>query len=385
MRRPTLSSAIVVLFFSPWGGVSSGWAQPPFELRLELPRTGDARTAELPGGWPLLIRVQPTGSADTYVVDYSGSLAVVAADPSGCFSQFVVEVDQLQACLQSSPETIYTKFAIDDDRTGAPDQSLDGGHTELLSALVDSSDGGPVFQPKRSSSLVRLGIATGGDVLDGIGYGANDDWPGLVLLSNRGVGIVLNSAFDPPRRATRRNLAGLLTWTGYELLDERGKSSITAGATVPAGLFLPLMLTDAAVGAPTETPVGTIYTEPVKYRLDGGPVLDGPSECHVGIYTAVPLPETYEIRAFLVQGSAPARLVDKDRDGDVDSLDAALAGFNVISTEARLQFRHWLGENGEYLSGPVMYFADLDGNGAVNNALCSGGGELGPGKIRPPP
>jgi hypothetical protein len=234
--------------------------------------------------------------------------------------------------------------------------------------------------------LVTAGPDTGGEVLDGYGYGANDDWPQLVLLSNHGVGIVLDEYFNRGPTERRRNLAGFLGWVAYDLADDKGRSVVSSGTVVPHALFSPLILMDEAVGQPD---AGGDYRSSIRFRVDGGPVTTGNSNCLDGQYAQLLYATDYELRAFLVNGPAPSLLSDMDGDGRVDAADAELSGLEVISSERIVRFRMWDGvygfDNNAYLSeSSNRVHADLDGNGQAINPPCDSG-DIGPGRIRPPP
>jgi len=367
----------------------SGAAQPWFDVEIVLPADagGGLPSTQLGGGWPLVIRATSLKDAATYILADDprtmADLAVVAWDPGGCFD--TIQADPALSCLHVPPEEVYTRFSVDVDAVGLGDVV---GDASLRSALIDSAgSGGPIFNGMArdgSAATFRVGPATGGEVTDGVGYGANDDWPGLVLLANHGVGVVLDASFNPGPAATRRNLAGVLTWSTYELSDDKHRSSVSAGTAVPFGLLSPLILADDAVGQPVAP---GIYSSPIRYRIDGGPVVDGPADVRcanlypsaANLYPSLVYGFDLELRAFLVNGTAPAVLSDSDGDGDVDAMDAELSGFKVISSESVIHYRQW----GNYF-GDVQVNADLDGNHAAYNAGCRPP-DLGPGAIKPPP
>jgi hypothetical protein len=263
------------------------------------------------------------------------------------------------------------------------------GDRALITALVDSEGaGGPVFSGLVGGPVTsdKAGPDTGGEVRDGYGYGANDDWPQLVLLSNRGVGVVLDEHFNRGPTEQRRNLAALLEWVAYELADAKGRSAVSSGIIVPYALFPPLIMIDEAVGQPDAS--GDAYRGNIRFRIDGGPIRSGNYDCLRQQYPELLYGSEVELRAFLVSGSAPSILADMDGDSDVDAADADLSGLQVISSERTVRFRLW---NGGYGVGdayfhdePNRIYADFDGNGDATNRLCDSG-DVGPGKIRQPP
>jgi hypothetical protein len=361
-------------------------AQPWYELQIVLPPTSDGQiTTQLTGGWPLVIRATAPRGTPTYALD-EVALALVASDPSGCFDK-LFQTDPGGTCLLAPPKEAYTSIWRDPDAPGLED--IRGQHG-LIDALVDSAGaGGPIFRgldSGGSATFVTAGPDTGGEVRDGYGYGANDDWPQLVLFSNHGVGIVLDEYFNKGPTERRRNLAGFLGWVAYDLADEKGRSVVSSGTVVPYALFSPLVMADDAVGQPD---AGGAYRSNFQFRVDGGPVRTGIYNCLQWQYDELLYAMDYELRAFLVNGSAPSVLSDMDGDSDVDAVDAELSGFDVISNERTLRFRLWngvlgAGNNAFFSDKSNRIYADLDGNGQGANPSCDDQ-DIGPGKIKPPP
>jgi hypothetical protein len=67
-------------------------------------------------------------------------------------------------------------------------------------------------------------------------------------------------------------------------------------------------------------------------------------------------------------------------DGRVDSIDATLSGYTVLSSEETLRLRV---VPGSLLWCAMLVPADFDGNGAVDDGC--GDGDIGPGRITRPP
>jgi hypothetical protein len=79
------------------------------------------------------------------------------------------------------------------------------------------------------------------------------------------------------------------------------------------------------------------------------------------------------LRIFVVNGTAPSVLSDLDGNGVVDSKDAVLAGYSLISRETTLRFRTF---SQDEIPGFVV---DLDGNQeAPHPPLPAGGGQVSP-------
>lgn len=387
MRISTSASTVAFAIVCALTSHAINAAQPWYELQIVLPPASNGQvTTQLTGGWPLVIRATAPGGAPTYSLgEYSGPLAVVASDPGGCFDDLISS--DPGACLSEPSDAVYTYLWIDGDAPAVADPS--GGDPALIGSLVDSAGGGgPVFfgLVGGSETSVTAGPDTGGAVLDGYGYGANDDWPQLVLLSNRGVGVVLDEHFNRGPTEERRNLAALLEWVAYDLADAKGRSVVSSGTTVPYTMFSPLIMVDEAIGPSDAT--GDAYAGEFKFRIDGGPVRSGSYRCLREQYFELLYGAEVELRAFLVSGSAPRVLSDMDGDSDVDAADAELSGLQVISSERTARFRLWDGVwgvgNSYFNDRANRIYADFDGNGDATNRLCDSG-DLGPGKVRPPP
>ena len=265
--------------------------------------------------------------------------------------------------------------------------------------------GGPLPQQTPEGNLVQTVIE------DGVQFGADDDFPGLVILSDVGVGIVMETLANGwvpvlPRQA--RNLAGLTNSVGYELSDVNGRTSVSPIMIVPRFLFSNIRLQDPCVG----TVVFNMDGEPEScegqplQRVDGGPPT--PLEPLGAIDQSV-----VEVRAFVVEpqwNSVTGRLdyidtlIDANNGGQVTAADAEALGRTVLSNEIVFRFRQ-IGNN--IVSGQINQYAtlstcnglarpdggglagadfqyDIDGNGysvLLMAAVCPGGGS---GVTRPP-
>jgi hypothetical protein len=197
--------------------------------------------------------------------------------------------------------------------------------------------------------------------VDGKGWGADDDAPGVVLLSNTGPGVVLDQNFNFPAGPRQlRNLAGFLTSVAWEMNDSVKHSDVVLHMNVPNGLFKPVVQLDTCVGIVSNgvCPGGQLF------RVDGGPLATSITNLGDKVTT---------LRIFVVNGTAPSVLSDLDGNGVVDSKDAVLAGYSLISREATLRFRTF---NQDEILG---FIVDLDGNHAAPAPpLPAGGGQVSP-------
>lgn len=144
----------------------------------------------------------------------------------------------------ASDET-YMEFWPDVDIAGVPDDlgSNAGGNADRKLELLDSAgSGGPEFDGWDSSGVLdctpltddpdcdQFGPVTGGEVLDGFGFGVDDDITGLVVIAEFGVGrTYLEPDFDLTSPVGARNLAGLVNSVSYDLSDLESTNSNEQG------------------------------------------------------------------------------------------------------------------------------------------------------------
>lgn len=393
--------------------------QPLVNLDIEAPKYHP----DLPlgimfsSGWPIVFKAVTRDDALGIAMDAQPSEFptseetgyVVFSDPDGCLAlpePFIVGYDNPAAPSPDNPcpvydpdpdndpgtpppppprpasDETYLEFGNDVDQVGVLDGSGNPGRSAALASPAHSGEpsffsaGDPDNDEVLDQVVVQVGPGTGGSVADGVGYGADDDLPGLVLLVPHGVGLVLDQDFNRPAVKEQRNLAGFLNWTGYELRSAVGSTVIHAGMVLPYGLVAPLMQTDDCVGGTAATPT---CTEVERIRVDGGPIVAAPTLQGLpglqGNYPEIFGAQTYELRAFLVSGVAPSTLADLNGDGKVSARDAVLAGYNVISDEAVALLRQY---HGNYCGGipftQQTFFGDFDGNGrVVNGFVCAAG------------
>ena len=424
----------------------------PVHLELEAPSGKGDIPLLSETGWPVIIKM---------VIDDEDNLGffttpnfpqlnrhgiLVISDEDECLS--IVGPTPSRPCDSQPPEYVwpanetYIDFYAGTDLSGVLDHRPDdteptqrvyhiGGDPDLREKLVDSKgSGGAQFQNWYSDDTcipgtaqapapeggapgcIDIGPYTGEETIDGYGIGTDDDLPGLVLISNMGIGKVFDEpAFELPAKQGVRNLAGLITSVSYELSTAREKyvkpkggkgkpdqltviyqSTFWAHINFPKDTIRPIVQLDMCIGDVVldsdGNPDATSCQEDELWRVDGGPIepvidtLDYNTGridfATAGLMNLL----SYEITAFMVSGAAPDRLFDEDGDGDVDSTDATMAGYTVISNQAHMEFLlesqqncHGGGGNG--------FYEDLDGNGwaAPTALVCPGG----PGDLERPP
>ncbi len=352
---------------------------PPKNRKSGKPKK--SKMIQYRSGWPLTLKLITT---DKHL---EGTLINAVAEPvngdypeAGAMSSLVFDsgtdgcpwiegrafLGILHGCpVQPDLDEVWLEFVPDVDFPGTEDVA-GYGRTDIQELLNEPEDppewGGP-----------KLPYAN----LDGVGYGPNDDLPGLVLLSNVGVGVVyaplvITSDYchwsgSPPlqiyvcddygarptdwRRAgpdsenvdyqveARHNLAGMMGSVAYELNDQKRQTTITTSLVVPRYLFSHMVLVDTCwtgvpwAGGPSETNC------PHQARIiDGGPiVLSNNAGFDADITVA-------EIRAFVVNGDAPAQLEDCNADGKVTADDVVCEGYTLISNEIVLNVEQWGGQ-----------------------------------------
>lgn len=332
-------------------GIGSG--DPLVLLEQLSPASGNGVSTQFRGGWPLIFRASVKGEEMLGIGRMDGNQwferlnyqfpeigqggAIVFADADNLWSYSVPPPgsprDERVLPFYPDPGDI-TRYA--DDVAAGP-----LSHDPALRFALRPEFGGPL--PQFGFDLGELSTTPQTVFADGVQFGADDDFPGLVILSNVGVGIVMTplaQGWNPvvPRQA--RNLAGFVTSVGYELDDASDRTSITAVMMVPRFLFSHLQLIDVCVGAVTFDGNGDPVScaEGAVQRLDGGPITPA----------AVNDLSEVELRAFVVEpvwSAALGRLetldvvTDMNADGRLASTDAELMGWRVLSNEVVYEFR----------------------------------------------
>jgi len=347
-------------------------------------------------GWPLVIRAEGSPTALGIAADATPQLFpglgqkgyLVLVDPDNCLELPMPFFRGDPPCSTAPSDETYVEFGNDVDMAGVVD-SADHANPGRFDALADpTQSGGPHFIADGDSNNdqvldpvdVVVGPDTGGTTQDGYGFGADDNFPGLVLLSPTGPGLVLNSDFTRPAVRRQRNLAGFLNVVGYELNDPSGSTTFTLSMVVPVGLIAPILRIDDCVG----NFVDFRCVDPPRYQIDGGPLQTAASLTNAQSFYPQLLNTTpfFEVRAFLVSGVAPSVLDDLDHDGRVTSADAKLAGYNVISNEETVRFRQYSGDICAGVPLINVFYTDFDGNGRdTATFVCP----AGPGQITKPP
>ncbi|MDB6164042.1 MAG: hypothetical protein JWL98_1474, partial [Xanthomonadaceae bacterium] len=180
---------------------------PLVKLDIEAPRYKPTLPygIEFASGWPLVIHAD--GALDALGIatnatpmqfpgiDQTGYL--ILTDPDACLELPPPFFRGVPPCSTGPSDERYVEFTPGIDMAGVADN---GGNPGRATALGDpASSGEPMYDGVGDVNNdqildpveVPVGPGTGGAVADGVGYGADDDLPGLVLLSPNGPGLVL--------------------------------------------------------------------------------------------------------------------------------------------------------------------------------------------------
>ena len=345
----------------------SPFLDKPLVLRVDAPKSGSIQYED---AWPLRFRLRPRDPSATTVYTFNGDeypsrgdrAALIFSSP-GTLLMGPNCSSLISTCAPDNIEPPYLEFALDEDYPDRRDVISAGSSRAPES---DQPANRPTYEYQYDANdpaslrTIKLGPRLSDAIDDGIGYGPNDDLPGLVLLSNIGVGRVLTATRSAagsaatlqemdPRRA--RNLAGLMTDVSMELLSSSGNMVISTGLQVPRGLFAPIVLWDVCTEG---TRSRTNCAGPMRYHIDGGPAIfsrnfsdNGPLFFSAGdsggpdvdIFNPRP-PNVVEVElvALVVNGNAPAFVDDCTGDGEINRRDLLCMGYDVISNQVRIRF-----------------------------------------------
>ncbi len=417
MRAPIFLLAIALL-----AGPSAH--SDPVEIRIVHPTGTPAKTKNAqPGeavsgpyesfaGWPLSLELTMKGelgiasqglgeppvfplAGDTGFIVFSDPDECLVLDwkpgdpgswsiPSGptCFNE------ESELIITESDET-YLEFTPDQDAVGVPD---DAGNPRRIAALMEATSGRPIIAPAGgfpaaigpfTSDYAMVSDGEYEEIVDGYGYGADDDVPGLVIVARHGPGIVYQDDGIAATPLQLRNLAGFTNVVTYELSNQNKRTTIQVRLLMPSYLVAPVVIADDAVSGPPGTP-------PVLWRVDGSQqvlpaeeILGAPvqSTYETG-YPRLVGHESYVVSAMAVSGTAPDVIADMNGDEWIDHHDLELMGFNVLGRTEAVSFRIFPAQACHGGSGQNTVYADLDGNGSAFGTInCPAGA----GSISKPP
>jgi len=420
MGHPLRHAVVLAVALATVASTSAHAAPPsPRPVTLEqlspIPNSGDTAMPILfRSGWPLIFRASVKGK------DMLGLGRVYGGQGEERHGWPFPEVGQGGAVVFSDPDAswsyVFTAFNEPHDELIMPfhpdSGDISGTNDDVASApLSHDVAAKTALRPEFGGPLAQTALypapPPGYFQPDGVQFGSDDDLPGLVVLSNVGVGIVttpLADGWQPVLPRAARNLAGFSNSVGYELNDRLGRTSVTSTMIVPRFLFSHIRLLDPCVGTVTynEENEPISCEGPRVQRIDGGPIVpEAPNDEAI-----------VELRAFVVgpawnpvtnQVTWLDTLADTNGDGLVTAADVAGTPHKLLSNEIVFRFRQIGSDtsvpgdpygfinycNGGFRpdGGPgarVDFQYDVDGNGqAVIKpfSICPGGGS---GVTQPP-
>jgi hypothetical protein len=364
----------------------------PAHITIQGPLSGNFQGLTTTTGWSLVLRIEVPDSIailespEEATVPVGRREAIVYDDPDGCLDMRHFPIIRAGTPYEddcSGPDESFIEFTTErfDNFDVADGQT---GNFQVREALVDDAFAPGVLLDKpyirnTAGSIVPVPRPqTGGELLDGFGYGPDDDLPGLVIMSNLGAARAFDEDFNAVRGGVIRNMGGFINSVSQELLTKRGGSAVTAWMQMVAGMVEPIALVDLDVDAS-----GVDYLR----RLESGRVrafrFRTPPQNEDDVLfevTSSYSPFELELRVVLVEGVAPTFIHDKNHDGRFTATDLRRMGFKILSNEARLRLTQDFDVvvtqtvSGRTCPPPSLIYRDLDGNGLDGAITCSGSG-----------
>lgn len=379
-----------------WAGDRDDEQRHPVRLTIQAPDAGHFRGLTTNSGWSLVMRIETRDSVAIVETPEEPTQpvgrreAIVLTDPDGCLDMrhfpIINAGHPYQDCI--GPDETFLEFTTERfDTFDLADANT--GNFQQRERLVDEAfvSGALLNKPYLRNTAGNIVAVprpqTGGTLLDGYGFGPDDDLPGLVIMSNRGAARAFDENFDRVPRVIR-NMGGFINSVSQELRTSRGGSALVATTQVVAGMFEPIALFDLDVDAD-----GVDYLR----RLESGKVeafqfIAPPANNDVVLrdITSSYSPFEIELTVVIVEGIAPTFIEDKNGDGRYTAADLKIMGYRVLSNQARLnlvvEFDLAITETitGRTCPPPSLIYRDLDGNGRDGAINCSGSG--GAARIR---
>ena len=391
-RRIAVATCIAVVLAL---GIVFAQAKPPFiePVTIDVPGFSPyVVSLQTAGAWPLTINMEanrPMGVA-TYQVPWrypmdAQQAFIVWADPDRCFSMSLwTEPGGVAPCPNYQDET-YLEFTPTVNLPNLEKGQIDkvspvrlGPAPRLMRRLDNATFSREAVPPFNVGADNAIPCGSAGALgCDNYGYGASPNLPGLVILSNRGVGLKWDESSDAAEAFTlvgaARNLAGFVnsvSWTLNNCAGPRGcgsgEVSVTAHMNVPPHLFGPVVRLDLG-----HTTGGV--TSGRAYQIDGGAWVDDNSFRLLTVLRQM----VTTVRVFVVKGPAPDVLLDENLDGVVDIHDAIAAGLTVLSGEQTIRFRIYHQTTTPGQSNLAILY-DHNGDGMDGDEAPAGGGGISP-------
>jgi hypothetical protein len=353
---------------------------PPVHISISSPNSGNFQGLVTPTEEP----TQPIGRRE----------AIVLTDPDGCIDMRHFPIIRAGTPYEdcAGPDETFLEFTTERfDNFDVADSNT--GNFQIRDRLIDDAFTAGVLLNKpyirnTAGNIVPVPRPqTGGSLVDGFGFGPDDDLPGLVIMADIGAARAFDENFDRTQGKVIRNMGGFIVSVSQELVTKRGGSAVAAWMQVIAGMFEPIALFDLDVDDPAVDYLRRLESGPVEAFNFVSPPQNN-DEILLDIsstYGTYPL----DLRAVVVEGVAPTFIEDKNRDGRFTAADLRKMGYNVISNEARLRvvlsFDVLVSETftGRTCPPASLIYRDLDGNGRDGAINCSGTG--GATRVRRPP
>ncbi len=399
--RRVASALAAVSVLVPVGALAHGDDHPlPVRLTIEAPDSGYFKGLTTTTGWSLVLRIEAPRAVAVVEAPEEPTQpigrreAIVLTDPDGCIDMRHFPITRAGIPYQdcNGPDETFLEFTSERfDTFDLPDAQT--GNFQVREKLIDDP-----FVPGRLLNKPYLrttagGIAavprpqTGGNLLDGFGYGPDDDLVGLVVMANLGAARVFDERFDRTLGPVIRNMAGFVTTVSQELRSRRGGPALLAAMHVVGGMFEPIALFDLDVDAPGVDFLRRLESGPVEsFNFLGSPQKD---DDILRELLSTYGPYDLDLRAVIVEGIAPTFIRDLNGDGRYTLRDLEAMGYKPQSNEARLRltidFDALVTEtiSGRTCPPPSLLYRDLDGNGRDGAINCSGSG--GAVRVRPVP
>lgn len=368
----------------------------PVRLTIEAPDAGKFKGLTTNSGWSLVLRIETPDSVAIVETPEEPTQpvgrreAIVLTDPDGCLDMRHFPITNAGRPYEdcNGPDETFLEFTTERfDTFDLADSNT--GNFQQRERLVDEAfvSGALLNKPylrNTAGNIVPVPRPqTGGTLLDGYGFGADDDLPGLVIMSNHGAARVFDVNFDLVPRVIR-NMGGFINGVSQELRTKGGGSALMASMQVVAGMFEPIALFDLDVDADGVDFLRRLESGQVKaFKFIAPPA--NPDEVLRDI-TSSYSPFEVELTVVIVEGIAPTFIEDKNGDGRYDAADLEKMGYRLLSNQARLkllvEFDLAITETivGRTCPPPSLIYRDIDGNGRDGAISCSGSG--GAARIR---
>jgi hypothetical protein len=373
---------------------------PPVHISISSPNSGNFQGLVTPTGWALALRIEAPDSVaivespEEPTQPIGRREAIVLTDPDGCIDMRHFPIIRAGTPYEdcAGPDETFLEFTTERfDNFDVADSNT--GNFQIRDRLIDDAFTAGVLLNKpyiRNTAGNIIPVPrpqTGGSLVDGFGFGPDDDLPGLVIMADIGAARAFDENFDRTQGKVIRNMGGFIVGVSQELVTKRGGSAVAAWMQVIAGMFEPIALFDLDVDDPAVDYLRRLESGPVEAFNFVSPPQNN-DEILLDIsstYGTYPL----DLRAVVVEGVAPTFIEDKNRDGRFTAADLRKMGYNVISNEARLRvvlsFDVLVSETftGRTCPPASLIYRDLDGNGRDGAINCSGTG--GATRVRRPP